>query len=56
MVDKTDNMPIWVWLAFSSIETRKVALSLILAFVIFLYIAYLGPSSSQTKTESRKYF
>ena len=35
MVDKTDNMPIWVWLAFSSIETRKVALLLIFACVLF---------------------
>ncbi|MDH5611019.1 MAG: hypothetical protein OEY66_01000 [Gammaproteobacteria bacterium] len=32
---KTEKMPIWVFLAFSSIETRKGALILINACVIF---------------------
>jgi len=34
-VEKTDNMPIWVFLAFSSIATRKGALILIWISVIF---------------------
>jgi len=34
-MEKTDNMPIWVFLAFSSIETRKGALLLIFACVAF---------------------
>jgi len=41
MVDKTENMPIWVWLAFSSIETRKVALLLI--FACAMYAIYCIP-------------
>ena len=32
---KTDDMPIWVYLAFSSIETRKMALWLIWACALF---------------------
>ena len=32
---KTDDMPIWVFLAFSSIETRKAALWLIGSCVAF---------------------
>ena len=32
---KTDNMPIWVYIAFSNITTRKGALLLIWACVIF---------------------
>jgi len=32
---KTDNMPIWVFLAFSSISTRKGALVLIWASIVF---------------------
>ena len=34
-MQKTDNMPIWVYLAFSSISTRKGALLLILACAVF---------------------
>lgn len=34
-MEKTDNMPIWVYLAFSSITTRKGALWLILSSIAF---------------------
>jgi hypothetical protein len=34
-MEKTDNMPIWVYLAFSSIATRKGASLLIWACVLF---------------------
>jgi len=34
-MEKSDNMPIWVYLAFSSITTRKGALLLILACIVF---------------------
>jgi len=34
-VEKTDNMPIWVYLAFSSISSRRGALLLIWSCVIF---------------------
>ena len=34
-MEKTDNMPIWVFLAFSSIGTRKGALTLIWACAAF---------------------
>ncbi len=34
-MEKTDNMPLWVFLAFSSIETRKAALILIYSSVVF---------------------
>jgi len=34
-MEKTENMPLWVYLAFSSIPTRKAALLLILACVLF---------------------
>jgi len=34
-MERTENMPIWVWLAFSSIATRKAALFLIWACGIF---------------------
>jgi len=34
-MEKTDRMPIWVFLAFSSISTRKGALILIWASIIF---------------------
>lgn len=34
-MQKTDRMPMWVFLAFSSIETRKGALLLILSNVLF---------------------
>ncbi len=34
-MEKTDKMPLWVFLAFSSINSRKAALWLILACVIF---------------------
>ncbi|MES0327558.1 MAG: hypothetical protein ABUK13_05140 [Gammaproteobacteria bacterium] len=34
-MEKTEKMPIWVFLAFSSIETRKGALILIGACAIF---------------------
>ncbi len=34
-MEKTDNMPLWVFLAFSSISTRKGALILIRASVLF---------------------
>ena len=34
-MEKTEKMPIWVFLAFSSIETRKGALILIWACAIF---------------------
>lgn len=36
-MQKTDNMPIWVFLAFSSIEKRTHALWLIRACVIFAF-------------------
>jgi len=36
-MEKTDNMPIWVYLAFSSITTRKAALLLIWACVVFSF-------------------
>ncbi|MBU1054151.1 MAG: hypothetical protein KKC46_10015 [Proteobacteria bacterium] len=35
MVQKTDNLPMWVYLAFSVIETRKGALWLIGSSVVF---------------------
>ena len=34
-MEKTDNMPIWVFLAFSSIEKRRGALLLIRACAVF---------------------
>ena len=34
-MQKTDDLPVWVYLAFSSIETRKGALLLILSNVLF---------------------
>lgn len=34
-MQKTDDMPIWVFLALSSIETRKGALMLIRSSIIF---------------------
>lgn len=34
-MEKTNNMPLWVFLAFSSINTRKGALALIWACVVF---------------------
>ena len=34
-MEKTEKMPIWVFLAFSSIETRKGALILITACAVF---------------------
>jgi hypothetical protein len=34
-MQKTDNMPIWVYLAFSSIASRKGALLLIQVSVVF---------------------
>jgi hypothetical protein len=34
-MEKTDNMPIWVYLAFSGIATRKGAVLLISACVVF---------------------
>ena len=34
-MEKTDNMPIWVYLAFSSISSRRGALLLIWSCVIF---------------------
>ena len=34
-MEKTKNMPMWVYLAFSSITSRKGALLLILACVVF---------------------
>lgn len=34
-MDKTDNMPIWVFFAFSSINTRKTALLLTWACLLF---------------------
>ena len=34
-MEKTDSMPIWVYLAFSSIGTRKAALFVIWACAIF---------------------
>lgn len=34
-MDKEDNMPIWVFLAFSSINTRKAALWLIWGCALF---------------------
>lgn len=37
MVEKTKNMPIWVYLAFSSVHTRKGAWWLIASSVIFTF-------------------
>lgn len=34
-MEKTDDMPIWIYLAFSSITTRKGALLLTLSSIIF---------------------
>jgi hypothetical protein len=34
-MEKTNNMPVWVYLAFSSITTRKGALLLIWASAVF---------------------
>ena len=34
-MEKTSDMPIWVYLAFSSIETRRTALWLICACAVF---------------------
>jgi hypothetical protein len=34
-MEKKDNMPLWVFLAFSSINTRKGALILISSCVVF---------------------
>lgn len=34
-MEKKDDMPLWVFLAFSSIETRKGALILIVSSVVF---------------------
>jgi hypothetical protein len=34
-MQKTDDMPLWVFFALSSIETRKTALLMILSNVIF---------------------
>jgi len=34
-MEKTKNMPLWVFLAFSSIETRKMALILLWSCIIF---------------------
>ncbi len=34
-MEKTSNMPVWVFLAFSSIETRKAALILTWASILF---------------------
>jgi len=34
-MEKTDKMPLWVFLAFSSISTRKGALLLVWASIIF---------------------
>ena len=34
-MEKTDNMPLWVFLAFSSINTRKGALILIWSCIVF---------------------
>jgi len=44
LVEKTDNMPIWVFLAYSAINTRKAALILIGACAIFT--VYCIPWSS----------
>ncbi len=34
-MEKTKDMPLWVFLAFSSIETRKMAMILIWSCIIF---------------------
>ena len=34
-MEKTEHMPLWVFLAFASINTRKTALGLIAASVLF---------------------
>jgi len=34
-MERTKNMPLWVFLAFSSIDTRKIALLLINASILF---------------------
>lgn len=39
-MEKKDNMPLWVFLAFSSINTRKGALILIWSCVIFTVYSF----------------
>ena len=34
-MEKSENMPIWVYFAFASIETRKSALLLVWASIVF---------------------
>jgi hypothetical protein len=42
-MEKTDNMPFWVYLAFSSIATRKGALLLVWACVVFSIYCFPWP-------------
>jgi hypothetical protein len=42
-MEKNDNMPFWVFLAFSSISTRKGALLLIGACVVFSFYCIPWP-------------
>ncbi len=42
-MEKTDNTPIWVFLAFSSIQTRIGAVRLIWASVIFTLYCFPWP-------------
>lgn len=52
-MERTDNMPLWVFLAFSSLNTRKGAMRLIYACAIFtlycLPFAIIFPDQSWLK-------
>lgn len=55
-MEKTDNMPIWVYLAFSSIKTRKAALILIWACAIFTVYCIPWPLFAAEQTWVSKVF
>ena len=42
-MEKSKNMPLWVFLAFSSIETRKGAMILIISSVVFSFYCIPWP-------------
>ena len=48
-MEKTDNMPVWVFLAFSSIQTRIGAVRLIWASVIFTFYCFPWPLYFETQ-------
>lgn len=53
-MEKTKEMPLWVFLAFSSIETRKMALILIWSCILFTL--YCIPFPLYTDNELVKSF